>query len=171
MLGDPLGRHPRGLTPREAAGPSGAGHNRESAGREHRRAATRAYTGPNPRPVGWYSAIQIGIAAVVVGFRRDRRAALKKERPRRVTGGAKLSYMQQPARRAGKIEPTAFRHRMSLPPSIKEKAPRSPAGLSEVDRISDISAATVAARSGPAMNQSRRPPLPARRTHKRRGGP
>jgi len=53
----------------------------------------------------------------------------------------------------------------------QKRAPPSPAGLSEVDRISDISAATVAARSGPAMNQSRRPPLPARRTHKRRGGP
>ena len=38
-------------------------------------------TGPNPRPVRWYSAIQIGIAAVVVGFRRDRRAALKKNGP------------------------------------------------------------------------------------------
>ncbi len=43
-------------------------------------------------------AIQIGIAAAVVGFRRDRRAALKKERPRHVMGGAKLSYMQQPAK-------------------------------------------------------------------------
>ena len=80
-------------------------------------------------PFDGYSTIQIGIAGVVVGFRRDRRAALKKERPRRVTGGAKLSYMQQPARRAGEIEPTPFRHRMSLPPSIKRKAPPSPGAI------------------------------------------
>src|SRR5207237_119883 len=38
-------------------------------------------TGPNPRPGRWYSAIQIGIAAVVVGFRRDRGAALKRNGP------------------------------------------------------------------------------------------
>jgi hypothetical protein len=31
MLGNPLGRRPRGLTPREAAGPSGASPRRESA--------------------------------------------------------------------------------------------------------------------------------------------
>jgi len=32
-------------------------------------------------PFDWYSAIEIGIAAVVVGFRRDSRAALKTNGP------------------------------------------------------------------------------------------
>ncbi len=32
-------------------------------------------------PFDSYSAIEIGVAAVVVGFRRDRRAALKKNGP------------------------------------------------------------------------------------------
>src|SRR5438477_156417 len=51
-------------------------------------------------------------------------------------------------------------------PVSKKKPRRRQRGSLSADRISDISAATVAARSGPAMNQSRCPPLPARRTHK-----
>src|SRR5437868_13599034 len=70
-------------------------------------------------PFDGYSTIQIGIAGVVVGSWSSDfvvpAGGAKKERPRHVTGGAKLSYMQQPARRAGEIEPTPFRHRMSLP--------------------------------------------------------
>src|SRR5437868_4446116 len=73
-------------------------------------------------PFDGYSTIQIGIAGVVVGSWSSDfvvpAGGAKKERPRHVTGGAKLSYMQQPARRAGEIEPTPFRHRMSLAPAL-----------------------------------------------------
>jgi len=53
----------------------------------------------------------------------DRRLAEKNGPASYFRGGAKLSFMQQPARRAGEIEPTPFRHRMSLPPSIKKAPP------------------------------------------------
>ena len=72
MLGDPLGRHPRGLTPREAAGPSGAGHNRESASENIGQASAHPkrthILAPMLGPFDWYSAIEIGIAAAVVGI-------------------------------------------------------------------------------------------------------